>query len=308
MGTALVFAGASFIGRHLCNRLRLANIPCLGTSRTPRPGFLLCDLTEPVQVEAILHAHRPRWIFQCAGITAQSSAAELLRLHRDATSELLHIIRREAPHATTVLFGSAAEYGSVAAQLLPIREDAPTRPLSAYGQSKLEQTRIAGQFARDYGLRIHVVRPFNLLGPGLGAHYFAAALAERLRGLRAEGQSGTVPVANGRATRDWIDVRDVADAVVRLALNTSSEPGESGVYNIATGHETSVLTLADSLCRMAGNFHAVNADRAESRSEIERSCGDASRMRARTGWRPQITWRQSLRATWEWIASAAAAA
>lgn len=303
MDTALVLAGGSFIGRHLCERLRSSGIACVATSRTPRPGFLFCDLTWPERLQAILHMHRPRWIFQCAGATAQSSAAELLGLHRDATASLLRIIAREAPAATTVLFGSAAEYGSVAPELLPIREDTPPQPLSPYGQSKLEQFQIAKRSALELGLRIHVVRPFNLLGAGLGSHYFAASLGARLLQLRREGKSGPVAVANGQATRDWIDVRDVSDAVVRLALDAPPEPGECGLFNIATGQETPVLALADELCALAGNFFAVDADRADSRSEIDRSCGDATKLRDRTGWRPTIAWQESLRQTWEWEAT-----
>lgn len=293
MDTALLLAGTSFVGRHLADRLRAQGIPFQATSRTPRPGFLPCDLT-PAALDELLRTVRPRWLFQCAGATASADVEDLFRLHRDATAWLLDAVRRHVPEAVVVLFGSAAEYGPVPPELLPIREEMPARPTSPYGQSKLAQLHVAERMARDHGLRVHVVRPFNLLGPGLGPHYFAAALCERLRQMK----SGAVPIVNGRATRDWVDVRDVADVVVRLALDAPPTPGQVGLFNLATGRETAVLKLAEYLCRLAGGFHAVDAGEGESRSAIDRSCGDLSRLRAVLGRGLETPWEESLRATW----------
>jgi GDP-4-dehydro-6-deoxy-D-mannose reductase len=201
-------------------------------------------------------------------------------LHVDATRGLLDAVRRHVPDAVVVLFGSAAEYGPVPPEWLPIREDAPPRPTSPYGQSKLAQTRLAESYAAEHGLRVLVVRPFNLLGPGLGSHYFAAALIERIR----QWKPGPVPIANSQATRDWVDVRDAVDAVKRLAFDAPPEPGRMGLFNIATGQETAVRELADYLCRLAGDFHATDAGRADGHSAIDRSCGDATRLRVVAGW------------------------
>jgi GDP-4-dehydro-6-deoxy-D-mannose reductase len=307
MHTALVIAGTSFVGRHLCDRLRTDGVPLRATSRIASANHLACDLTLPGQIDAIVDSLRPRWIFQCAGGTGTSDDATLQRLHVDATGTLLGAVRRHVPDAVVVLFGSAAEYGPVTADELPIREETPPRPTSAYGRSKLAQTRLAERYAAEHGLRVHVVRPFNLLGPGLGGQYFAAALVERLRALRRAGAAGSVPIANADATRDWVDVRDAVDAVVRLALDAPPVPGTMGLFNLATGVETTVLELADAVCRLAGDFHAVAGDVEPSRSAIARSVGDAARLRA-TGWAPRIGWRNSVRDLWADATSKASAA
>jgi GDP-4-dehydro-6-deoxy-D-mannose reductase len=152
--------------------------------------------------------------------------------------------------------------------------------------------------AEEHGLRIHVVRPFNLLGPGLSRHYFAQALCERLRQLHQAGKFGVVPVANAQASRDWVDVRDVAEAIFRLAFCAPPQPGRIGLYNIASGIETSVLALADQLCRLAGDFRAVAGEPRTGRTEIDRSCGDSRRLRQATGWQPLRSWHDSLRDMW----------
>jgi NDP-hexose 4-ketoreductase len=299
MDVALVIAGRSFVGRHLRQTLASRHVTCRATSRQSQPECLACDLCRPDEVDALLERVRPRWIFACAGATAQSSAAELHAVDVAATESLLRAVALHVPAAVTMLMGSAAEYGPVAPELLPVREDSPAGPQSEYGRSKLAQTQVAQRLAAVHGLRIHVVRPFNLIGPGLGRQYLAAALCERLLRVKQHGDRGAIAIDNGAATRDWVDGRDAADAMVRLAIDTPPLPGLPDIYNIATGQETSVLELARHLCRLAGDFDAVDAGPSASRSGIDRSCGDATRLRAATGWRPSVPWQRSVEDLWE---------
>jgi GDP-4-dehydro-6-deoxy-D-mannose reductase len=299
MDVALVVAGNSFVGRHLGRRLDALRVPFHATSRDRRPGMLRCDLTRPGDPERIFATVRPRWIFVCAGSPAAGSAEEMHALHVRGSESLLSAVAQLVPEAVTVLFGSAAEYGQVSPALLSIREDVPPRPESAYGQSKLAQLRAGQQLAQRHSLRVHVVRPFNILGPGMGGHLVAAALCERLLHAKSEGRCGPIAVANGHATRDWVDVRDVADAVIRLAFDAPPTSGSVGLFNVASGIETPVLSLAEHLCRLAGDFQAVDAGPMGSPSGIDRSCGDASKLQAATGWQPRIPWQESAAALWE---------
>lgn len=299
MDVALVIASTSFVGRHLCRRLMQRGIAVQATSRTPRPGFLPCDLLQPKNAIAVLlQSVQPRWIFVCAGVTAVGTPEDMHAVHVTATESLLEAVARHAPAAVTMLFGSAAEYGPLPPELLPIGEDTPPQPISAYGKSKLVQLQIARRMAAEHSLHIHVVRPFNLVGPGLGSQYLAASLCERLRQAKKGGRSGAFQVSNGHATRDFVDVRDAADAVMALAFDAAPQKGVVGLYNIATGKETSVLALSEHLCQLAGGFHAVDTGRSDSRSGIDRSCGDATRLRDATGWQPAVLWQRSVAEMW----------
>src|SRR5438105_2614953 len=105
MDVALVLAGNSFVGRHLCRRLGALGIPCESTARRPRGSQRLCDLTTPAHIDAVLRDIRPRWVFACAGLTGPSSASDLHALHVVATEHLLNAVARHVPGAVTVLFG-----------------------------------------------------------------------------------------------------------------------------------------------------------------------------------------------------------
>jgi nucleoside-diphosphate-sugar epimerase len=224
---------------------------------------------------------------------------EMDRLHLDGTRNLLEAMVQHVPESVTVLFGSAAEYGEVAASDLPVREDYPARPESDFGKSKLAQLHLAEDIAAQRALRVLVVRPFNIVGPGLPDHYLPAALARRLRQELTIRRNGPFPIVNGHATRDWVDVRDVAEAVIVLLRQSVPAPGKVELYNIASGQETAVLEMAQKLCDLAGSgFTAVPAGTESSRSGIQRSCGDATRFRTAVGWQPRISWQESVTDLW----------
>jgi GDP-4-dehydro-6-deoxy-D-mannose reductase len=167
-----------------------------------------------------------------------------------------------------------------------------------FGASKLAQTQLAQAAAMQWKLRLITARPFNIIGPGLPDHYFAAALARRLLQRRAEGGSLEFRVANLNATRDFVDVRDVAAALVELLTRCAPGSSEMEIYNIATGVEIPLHVLAARLGGLAGGFVPVDGDGESSRGGISRSCGDATRLRQATGWAPRRTWEQSLEDLW----------
>jgi nucleoside-diphosphate-sugar epimerase len=301
MTTALVLAGNSFVGRHLCQALQEAGVRVVATARRPDSSARMqpCDLTDRSQVEAVVAAVRPQWVFQCAGATHSSDPVLLYRLHGEGTLNLLAALAHQAPEAAAVLLGSAAEYGVIEPEALPVKEDHPAVPLSFFGASKLAQTQAARAAAAEWNLRVAVVRPFNILGPGLPAHYFAAALAERLLRAKVAGAAGDIAVVNAGATRDFVDVRDVAAALLGLVARAAPVAGTLALYNLASGRETAVRQVAEKLCALAGEFRAVDAGSGRSRSNISRSCGDASRLREAIGWTPRISWEQSVDDLWQ---------
>ncbi|HZY58177.1 MAG TPA: NAD-dependent epimerase/dehydratase family protein, partial [Candidatus Binataceae bacterium] len=106
-------------------------------------GLEGCDLTALDQAERLIARLQPQWIFQCAGATRARDPHELYRLHVEGTLRLLGAVHRHVPGAPVVLIGSAAEYGPVPPEALPVREDYPAMPPSFFGASKLAQTQAA---------------------------------------------------------------------------------------------------------------------------------------------------------------------
>ena len=323
MPKALVIAGTSFIGRHVCDHLRAIGCEVVATSRRAeangRGETVYCELTDAASVERAIKDSAPDWIIQCAGATSSRDPDELFRTHVDGTANVLAAARIYASDASFCIFGSAAEYGPVAERHLPVSEECVCEPTTPFGQSKLAQTHLAQAAAATSGQKIVIVRPFNVIGPGLPDFYFAASLARRLLKLKADGApSGTeFEVFNANSPRDFIDVRDVAAAVAALlcrldlVANDDSNVVSGSVFNLATGIETSLMDVATLLGELAGGYVPKAAGEVESRGGIVRSVGDASKLRevclmpvdstcpsaAETG-SPQFSWQTSIADMW----------
>jgi nucleoside-diphosphate-sugar epimerase len=301
MERALIFAGDSFLGRHLVGALKAAEWEVLSTSRRGSPGFIVCDLTDAAQVAEVVKDAGPALVVQCAGATHASDPREMVAVHCAGSLNVLEAIREHAPRAMTVLIGTAAEYGEVPPDQLPVTESQPSRPTSYFGASKVAQTELARAAAREADLAIAVVRPFNILGPGLPSYYAAGRIAQRVRELYVKDGTAasreTLPVQNASATRDFVDIRDVA-AAIALVSTSPTNPGTFSLFNVATGIETSILELAQAVCDEAGGCRAVDAGAGASRTGIDRSCGDATKLRTELGWAPRYTWRQSVADLW----------
>lgn len=297
MPRVLVFAGSSFVGQHLCRLFRENSVEVIATARRPESSelgeeLLACDLTSVENVRNVIEQTKPDWIVQCGAATASASPRDHYAVHVTGTLNVLEAAHEVVPDASIVLFGSAAEYGPVPPEDLPVPETYPCRPTSFFGTSKLAQTQLAQAAAAANGQRITIVRPFNIIGPGLPDHYFAAALTKRLLKQKADLEAGrttdrTFEVHNPDATRDFIDVRDVASAVHFLLAEHSPDPGRCALFNIATGVETPILEAAQQIGTAVGNLRAVPAGEAQSRGGISRSAGDCQELQ-QLGWTPQI--------------------
>jgi len=206
------------------------------------------------------------------------------------TLELLEAMR-DADIPRLVFSSTAATYGEP--ESVPITEDAPARPTNAYGMTKLAIDHAITSYAHAYGLAAASLRYFNVAGAygGLGERH---AVETHLIPLVLQVASGAReeilvygndwPTPDGTAIRDYIHVRDLADAHL-LALQ-AVRPGAHRIYNLGNQTGFSVRAVIDCARRVTG--HPIPS------RDVERRPGDpavliASSARAATelGWLPQ---------------------
>ena len=173
---------------------------------------------------------------------------------------------------------------------VPRREADPVAPCSPYAASKAGAELAAEEAARRAGLRVVVARPFPHTGPGQDGRFVLPALAARLKLAHRIG-APAINTGNLEPVRDLLDVRDVVTAY--LALLTQGSAGET--YNIASGQGHRLADLLSGMQRLLGSRVIAEYDPALARrSDILHLVGDASRLRAATGWVPRIPLEQTL--------------
>jgi GDP-4-dehydro-6-deoxy-D-mannose reductase len=200
-----------------------------------------------------------------------------------------------------LLVSSSEVYGRVQPEDLPIREDQPLAPASPYAASKAAAELIGLQAWLGRGLEVVRVRPFNHTGPGQRPDFVVPALAKQVGALARSGR-GVLETGNLEARRDLTDVRDVVRAY--RALLESGAPGE--VYNVCRGEAVSIHDVARRLLALAGVEAEMVVDPARIRPvDLPELRGDPTRLRAATGWVPEIPLDETLAAVLEYWQQAA---
>jgi GDP-4-dehydro-6-deoxy-D-mannose reductase len=282
-GWAFVTGGSGFAGRHL-----RALLP---EAVAPRRAEL--DLLDAEAVRGAVRAAAPTTVFHLAALASVgrswAAPAETLTGNVAMTANLLEAVRQEAPRAVVVLTGSAEVYGPP--ERLPVDEAAPLRPQNPYAVSKAACDLLAGQYADAFGMRVVRLRPFNHAGPGQSDEYVLGTLTRQVAEAEAAGASEVVlRTGNPDSARDFTDVRDVVRAYVAAAAL------DAGVWNVASGRSVRVselIELVEAAARLPVR-HEVEPARVRAH-DVPEVRGSAERLRAATGWQPEIPLEQTVR-------------
>lgn len=213
--------------------------------------------------------------------------------HNVVTSlKLLNAMR--AHGVKNLVFSStAATYGEP--KQVPITEDMPTQPTNPYGASKLSIDYIITSFAKAYGLGATSLRYFNVAGAygsigenrAIETHLIPLVLQVALGHRDKIFMFGDdYPTADGTAVRDYIHIRDLADAHV-LALKTNTE-GTYRIYNLGSGDGYSVKEVIEMCRKVTG--HEIPAEIAPRRAgDPATLVASSEKIKAELGWNPTRT-------------------
>lgn len=284
----LVTGATGFVGRWLVRELEAA-----GHEAIAMPGRAHVDVTDEDAVTRLVVAARPDAVAHLAGVSfgpdARRDPELAFAVNVGGTETLIAALRAAGGSIPLLVAGSSEVYGRPRPADLPLTEDAPTEPEHPYGRSKLAQERAALEAGERGGLPVVVARSFNHTGPGQRAEFVAPALARRVIAARDAGDR-VIRVGNIDVRRDMGDVRDVARAY-RLLLESlaTADVGPAMVMNVATGRAIAIREILETLCRLAGVTAQPMVDPALVRQDDPPEIvGDASRLRALTGWAPTI--------------------
>lgn len=201
------------------------------------------------------------------------------------TLELLEAARRaDPPVERLVHVSSAATYGDPIE--VPVPESHPQDPLNPYGLGKRVSEAYSLHYADAFDVPVTVARPFNVYSdrqdPSSPYAGVVAAFADRL----AEGEPPVVH-GDGGQSRDFVHAEDVVQALELLARAEAGDVvGEA--FNVGTGTETTIDTLADTMIDLAGE-RGLEPDHVEAREgDIRRSVADVAKIRA-LGYKPRVT-------------------
>ena len=305
---ALVTGGAGFIGSNLVDALLdrgddVVVIDNLSTGKQQNLASALergavleqADIVDAERMHELFATHRPELVFHLAAqISVNRSVAEPphdARTNVEGTINILEAARRYGGIRIINTSTGGAIYGET--DRIPTPEDATPKPEAPYGQSKHCAEGYCRLYERLFEVPAITLRYGNVFGPRqdpMGEAGVVAIFCGRLR-------DGEPPRVNGdgKQTRDYVYVGDV----VRANLAAAERPDVSGVFNIGTGTESSVLDLVGALREIAAADWFVPQHAALPPGEVPRSCLDISRAREALDWEPTVDLLEGLRLTLE---------
>jgi UDP-glucose 4-epimerase len=303
----LVTGGAGFIGSNLVDALlargdAVTVVDDLSTGRRENLGPALAagaklvelDVRDGAALADLTAVERPEVVFHLAAqIDVRRSLADPYfdaAVNVGGTANLLEAARGAG--APRIVFASTggAIYGEGEGKELPLGEDAPIEPFSAYGQSKYAAEGYLALYERLYGASGVSLRLGNVYGPRQDPLGEAGVIAIFCGRLRA-GERPTV-YGDGSQTRDYIYVGDVVGAMLAAALS-----GASGAINVGTGVETDVLKLVARLGELGGTEEFESEFAPPRTGEVQRISLDPARAERELGWRAETGLDEGLRLT-----------
>lgn len=314
----LVTGGAGYIGSHAAKVLRAAGRPVvlydnLGEGhRAAGLGaeLVVGDTRDVDRLRAVMAERRVSAVMHFAAWAAVGeSVRDPIGYYRNNVEGTLGVleamarekVRRFVFSSTAAVFGEPVE--------VPITEEHPTRPINAYGDTKLAIERALPHFERAYGIHSICLRYFNAAGADPDGELGEDHRPERhLVPLALDAAAGGAPLQvfgddyatpDGTCLRDYVHVTDLAQAHL-LALDALERVPQSAIFNLGNGRPFSVREVIDAVVRVTGRkVPHVIAPRREGDPAV--LYASSERIRAELGWRPRFDALDIIMETaWKW--------
>ena len=284
----LITGSRGFVGASFGCFAAAAGHEVLGISRSsqPEPGWpghhLQADAGQ-TDLATVIRDFNPDLLLQAAGsASVGASLADPVGDFRATAvtfTNILDSVRRSGREPLIVFPSSAAVYGNPAS--LPVAEDAPCAPISPYGFHKAACELLAREYAQCFGLSIAVCRLFSLFGSRqrrLLAWEIYAQLASTADTAQLHG--------TGTETRDFLLIDDLSRAI--LLLSAAVPRRTCTLLNVASGTETPVLALAETIRSMTAPEKEITCRGIARPGDPRHWCADVRLLRALIpAWQPQ---------------------
>ena len=304
---ALVTGGAGFIGSNLVKLLRDAGHDVVVLDNlssgyrenlTPPSAHLIQgDVRDAAVLNAAVEGCEV--VFHLAASVGNTRSIEHpiedSEVNVLGTLRVLEVARRHGVRKV-VFSSSAGIFGEL--KTLPIREDHPAEPDTPYGASKLGAEKLCLAYAKLYPLECICLRYFNVYG--VNQRYDAYGNVIPIFAHRMLRDDPVIIFGDGEQTRDFVNVRDVAQA----NYNAGMSRGVSGAFNIGVGSAISINALAHLMYRAAGRTPNVQYGPPRP-GDVRHSTADVNAARAAFAYEPSIGLEEGMREYLAWASISA---
>ena len=278
MKSVLVTGADGFLGRHIQQDLTRHGFDVLPKRRTDG------DVTEIITWDKFPSSD---YLVHLAGLTfvpaSWENPTDFVQSNSVSTSHALDFCRK---NKTKMIFLSTYLYSSKLQT--PIKETDEIEPANPYALSKLLGEQLCSFYAKQFGVEVIILRPFNVFGSGQNLRFLIPSIiSQAIKG-------DEISVLDIRPARDYVFIEDLLDAVHKSITSDL----RFGIINVGTGIASTVEQLIFSLADVIGRKLTINSSNQERFGEINSTQADISQAKLLLGWQPKWSLSQGLREVW----------
>ncbi len=235
------------------------------------------------ELNSIINSFNPNFIIHLAGVFTGYPFLDVIRNNVLSSSIIHESVRLTNENIFIISIGSAAEYGYVNVNK-PIDEKYKCNPVNSNGLSKALSTKIAMNYYNAFKINTTVLRPFQLIGKGISSKLVPGAFyKEIINAINTDDKE--IKVGNLNSIRDFIDVHDLANAIISLML----KPTGGEVFNVCSSQPVKISTLLQNMIERSGYDFKIEVDKSRLKkgSEVSTIYGSYKKLYEYCGWRPQ---------------------
>lgn len=300
----LVTGASGFVGSHVIDAFQDYTIIAASNEEQTYDNHdditsVKLDICIPDEVQSLIQEHMPDYVLHLAGIAIswEKDIEKLFAVNTFGTTHIYDAVlsaqEDKKDYNPKIVFVSSAEVYGDTDQPDNIDETCPLRPMNPYAASKAAAEALSSSYVRAEGLNIVVVRPFAHIGPRQGLGFFVPDMVSQIVKIEKDPSQNPLKVGNTDAIRDYLDVRDVAQAY-KCLIEADTTPGD--IFNVCSGTGHKIQDMLQSLLELSDADIKVEKDERRMRpSKVPVFVGNHDKLTTLTGWNPSINIQTSLK-------------
>ncbi len=184
-----------------------------------------------------------------------------------------------------LVFISSYLYGNT--KNLPINESEPVELSNPYSFGKFSAEHLCKFYSDNYNLKITILRPFNIYGPGQDKYFLLPKIALQIK----DDSTDEIAVHSLKTKRDFLFIDDFCEAIVK----TFTKDYDYEIINIGAGFSISVKDIIDELLIISGKHKPINSLEQYRKNEIMDVVADISKAKKYLDWQPKTSLRDGLK-------------
>ncbi|MDD5594690.1 MAG: NAD(P)-dependent oxidoreductase [Candidatus Omnitrophica bacterium] len=275
--SVLVTGATGFIGNHLVGTLKEKGHSVYPLSKTLGFDVLKIESCSAFKDKGI------DVVFHLAGETFVPDSWErpedFYRTNIIGTQKMLDFCLKENAR---LIYVSGYIYGLP--QYLPIDENHPVNPNNPYAHSKWQAEELCRLYAKNKGIKVTILRPFNIYGEGQNERFLIPSILKQIK------EKGVIELKDAKPKRDYLYISDFIEA---CSLVVDHEYGFN-IFNIGYGVSFSIREIAETIMECFEKKTECVFLGIERKHEIPETVADYKRINKALGWKPRFSFKEGI--------------